>query len=315
MKILVTGGAGFIGSQLCDRLVSEGHTVTAIDDLSTGRIANLAEARSAGQRFGFQNLDIRSEAMGPLFAKFKPEVVYHLAAQPGVTPSLKNPMHDASVNIIGLINILEASANAGARKIVFASSGGTIYGEGRKLPLKETSRSGSRPTSPYGVTKKVAEEYLRFYQKERDLDYTALALANVYGPRQDAHGESGVIAIFTEQLLQGKAPIIFGDGNQTRDFIFVDDVVHAFALASDKGKGSGKLLNIGTGLEVTVNGLLAMISDIAGVEVTPTYKPAREGELTRNALDATAAKDELGWHPWTHLEDGLAETVAYVREG
>ncbi|HEY8202384.1 MAG TPA: NAD-dependent epimerase/dehydratase family protein, partial [Actinomycetota bacterium] len=222
--ILVTGGAGFIGSHLCDRLLAERHRVIAVDDLSTGRIANLTEARGYGKDFTFYNMDIRSEGLRTLFERHRPEVVMHLAAQPNVRVSVEDPALDAQVNILGTLNVLESSSRSGVRKVVVASSGGTIYGEPRRLPVKETAASGSHPVSPYGISKKVAEDYLRFYQRYRGVDFTALALANVYGPRQDPLGEAGVVAIFATKMLAGETPTIFGDGNQTRDFVFVDDV-------------------------------------------------------------------------------------------
>ena len=285
--------------------------MVGIDDLSRGRIANLAEARSYGHEFVFYNLDIRAEGIATVLERHRPEVVWHLAAQSGVRPSLENPRFDADVNIMGTLNLLEAAASAGTRKIVFASSGGTIYGEPRRLPVKETAVGGSHPLSPYGITKKVAEDYLRFYQRYRAMDYTALALANVYGPRQDPVGEAGVVAIFAGRMLQGEAPTIYGDGNQTRDYVFVDDAVHAMALAADRG--SGRLLNIGTGLETSVNHLYRMLAEITGFAGDPRFGPLPQGELRRIALDFSLAEQEIGWRPWTHLEDGLRETVAYLK--
>jgi UDP-glucose 4-epimerase len=309
--ILVTGGAGFIGSHLCDRLLAERHRVIAVDDLSTGRIANLTEARGYGKDFTFYNMDIRSEGLRTLFERHRPEVVMHLAAQPNVRVSVEDPALDAQVNILGTLNVLESSSRSGVRKVVVASSGGTIYGEPRRLPVKETAASGSHPVSPYGISKKVAEDYLRFYQRYRGVDFTALALANVYGPRQDPQGEAGVVAIFATKMLAGETPTIFGDGNQTRDFVFVDDVLHAFALAMERG--SSKLVNVGTGLETSVNGLFRMLAQITAFHGQPLYGPQRPGELRRNSLDIETAMESLGWHPWTHLEDGLKETVAFIR--
>jgi UDP-glucose 4-epimerase len=311
--VLVTGAAGFIGSHLCDRLLAEGRRVVAVDDLSTGRIANLAEARSYGKAFSFENLDARSDVVGALFDRHRPEVVFHLAAQSGVRPSLEDPRHDAEVNIIGTINLLEAAAHHATRKVIFAASGGTIYGEPRRLPARETAAAGSHPLTPYGISKKVVEDYLLFYQRFRGLDFTALALGNVYGPRQDPKGEAGVIAIFASMMLAGETPTVNGDGNQTRDYVFVDDVVHAFALAMEGG--SGRLLNIGTGLETSVNHLYRLLADIVGFGADPAAGPLPEGEPRRMALDCTLAERELGWKPWTHLEDGLRETVAFLREG
>jgi UDP-glucose 4-epimerase len=310
--MFVTGGAGFIGSHLCDRLLAEGHRVIAIDDLSTGRIANLAEARGYGQSFTFFNADVRSDGLLALFERHRPEVVMHLAAQPGVRPSLEDPIRDASVNLMGLLNVLECCGRTGVRKVVFASSGGTIYGEPRKVPVKESAASGSRPTSPHGIAKKASEDYLRFYERYRGVDYTALALGNVYGPRQDPHGEAGVVAIFAAGMLAGEAPTIFGDGNQTRDFVFIDDTVHAFALAAGE-RASGKLLNVGTGLETSVNGLYRMLAEIVGFEGEARSGPLPAGELRRIALDNALAAQALGWKPWTHLEDGLRETIAYLK--
>jgi UDP-glucose 4-epimerase len=307
----VTGVAGFIGSHLCDRLLAEGRRVVGVDDLSTGRIAHLAEARSYGKQFTFYNVDIRAEGLVKIFERHKPDVVMHLAAQAGVRPSIENATLDAQINVMGTLNVVESAVAAGARKLVFASSGGAIYGEPRRLPAREAAIGASHPLSPYGISKKVIEDYLRFYERYRGLDFTALALANVYGPRQDPLGEAGVIAIFAGRMLVGETPTIFGDGNQTRDYVFVDDAVHAFALAADRG--SGRLINIGTGLETSVNGLYRMLGEITGLVGDPEYGPLPAGELRRISLDPSLAEQELGWRPWTHLEDGLRETVAYLK--
>jgi UDP-glucose 4-epimerase len=309
--VLVTGGAGFIGSNLADRLLAEDHRVIAVDDLSTGRIANLGEARGYGKAYTFFNMDVRAEGLLPLFERHRPEVIYHLAAQAGVRPSLEEPTHDASVNIMGTLNVLHCAYAVGARKVVYAASGGTIYGEPRRVPAKESAAQGSFPMSPYGISKKVVLDYLAYYQRYRGLDFTALALGNVYGPRQDPHGEAGVISIFASKMLAGEAPMIFGDGNQTRDYVFIDDVVHAFVQATDRG--SGKLVNIGTGLETSVNGLYKLLADITGFAADPGHGPLPPGELRRIALDISSASSALAWKPWTHLEDGLAETVAYLK--
>jgi UDP-glucose 4-epimerase len=309
--VLVTGGAGFIGSQLADRLLAEGHRVVSVDDLSTGRIANLVDARGYGKEFSFFNMDVRSDGMMALFERHRPEVVFHLAAQSGVRPSLEDPVHDASVNIMGLLNVLEATVHVGGRKVIYAASGGTMYGEPRRLPVKETAAQGSRPLSPYGVSKKVGIDYLGFYQRYRGLDFTGLALGNVYGPRQDPTGEAGVIAIFASKMLSGEAPAIFGDGNQTRDYVFIDDTVHAFVQAMDRG--SGKIVNIGTGLETSVNHLYKLVAEITGFTGEPDHGALPSGELRRIALDISSAPSAIAWKPWTHLEDGLKETVAYLR--
>ena len=309
--VLVTGGAGFIGSHLADRLLAEGHRVISVDDLTTGRIANLVDARGYGKEFTFFNMDVRAEGLMPLFERHRPEAVFHLAAQSGVRPSLENPVLDASINLMGTLNVLECAARVEARKVIYAASGGTVYGEPRRLPAKETSAQGSHPLSPYGISKKVVLDYLSFYQRYRGLEYTALALGNVYGPRQDPHGEAGVIAIFASMMLAGEPVTIFGDGNQTRDYVFVDDVVHAFVQAIDRG--SGKLVNVGTGLETSVNHLYRMLAEIAGYEAEPSFGSLPSGELRRIALDIGSASHAIAWKPWTHLEDGLAETVAYLK--
>ena len=308
---LVTGGAGFVGSHLCDRLLAEGHRVVGVDDLSSGRIANLSEARTYGNEFTFFNMDVRADGLLSLFERHRPEVVMHLGAQAAVATSMEDPMLDASINVMGTLNVLECARRTGVRKVVYAASGGTLYGEPRRLPVKETAFSGARPVSPYGVSKKVVIDYLNFYELHHGIGWTALALANVYGPRQDPHGEAGVIAIFSASMLAGETPTIFGDGNQTRDYVFVDDVVHAFALAAERG--DGRLLNIGTSVETSVNGLYKMLAAITGLAGEPRYGQIRRGDLRRSALDVALAADALGWRPWTHLEDGLRETVAFIR--
>lgn len=237
----------------------------------------------------------------------------HLAAQASVSRSVKSPAEDASVNVMGLLNVLEAACATGTRKVVFAASGGTLYGEPRQVPVKESARRSTRPLSPYGISKAIALEYLRFYRDLRSLDYTALAVANVYGPRQDPTGEAGVVAIFGSQMLAGEAPTIFGDGNQTRDYLYVDDAVHAFSLSAERG--SGVLYNVGTGLETSVNRVYQLIAEVTGFRRDPRFGPPREGDLRRNALNSELAGRELGWRPWTPLEQGLAATVASLRQG
>ncbi len=308
---LVTGGAGFIGSHLCDRLLAEGHRVIAVDDLTTGRIANLGEARGYGKQFTFFNMDVRAEGLLQLFERHRPEVVMHLAAQAGVRPSITDPMLDASINIMGLLNVLECCEKTGARKVVYAASGGTLYGEPKKVPVKESAAGQLHPLSPYGISKKVALDYLAFYERYRGLGSAALALANVYGPRQDPFGEAGVVTIFAAKMLAGEAPTIFGDGHQTRDYVFVDDVVHAFALAAEGG--NGRLLNVGTSIETSVNALFQSLAAITGFTGQPSSGPLPPGEIRRIALDNSLASDSLGWRPWTHLEDGLRETVAFLK--
>ncbi|HZT65593.1 MAG TPA: NAD-dependent epimerase/dehydratase family protein [Acidimicrobiales bacterium] len=310
MHTLVTGGAGFIGSTLVDRLLAEGHTVDVVDDLSTGSLANLADARSSGAKaMSFHQLDVRSTGLVELMGRRQPDVVFHLAAQADVRVSVADPVRDAEVNVIGSINVLEGARRAGSSKVVFASSGGTIYGDPdpADLPVKETHPR--RPLSPYGVAKNAVGDYLYAYRELHDLEFTALALANVYGPRQDPHGEAGVVAIFAGLLLAGKECTVYGDGNQTRDFVFVDDVVDAFARAAERG--GGLLLNVGTGQETSVNRLYAVMAAAAGVDRPPNHAPARPGELQRSALDPSRAAIHLGWRPWTSLEEGTAAVLEH----
>ncbi|HXF57719.1 MAG TPA: NAD-dependent epimerase/dehydratase family protein [Actinomycetota bacterium] len=309
--VLVTGAAGFIGSHLCDRLLAEGKRVVGVDDLSTGRIANLSEARTY-ERFTFHTMDVRAEQLRTVVERHRPEVVMHLAAQPSVAVSMRDPVLDASVNVLGLLNVLEAAVAAGSRKVVFAASGGTLYGEARRFPVPETARRGARPVSPYGISKALALDYLRLYRARHGLDFTALALANVYGPRQDPHGEAGVVAIFTSRMLAGESPTIFGDGTQTRDYVYVDDTVHAFALAAGD-RASGLVVNVGTGLETSVNRLYQLLAEVTGFRGEPRFGPPREGDLPRSALDLSLASRALGWTPWTTLEEGLRATVEWFR--
>lgn len=308
MRALVTGGAGFIGSTLVDRLLAEGHHVDIVDDLSTGSLANLAEARATpGYELTFHRLDIREPTVVELLAHRRPEVVFHLAAQADVRISVERPAFDAEVNIIGTLNVLEGARAAGSRKVVFAASGGTLYGEPQKLPVPESHPQ--RPQSPYGVSKKAACDYLAAYRELHGIEFTALALANVYGPRQDPYGEAGVVAIFAGRLLAGEPCTIFGDGNQTRDFVYVDDVVDAFARAAQKG--SGLLMNIGTGVETSVNQLYLTMAAAAGTDAPAAYAPARPGELARSSLDPSRAAIHLGWNPWTTMEAGAAEVLRW----
>lgn len=312
MRALVTGGAGFIGSTLVDRLLAEGHAVDVVDDLSTGSLANLAEARgSRDHELKLHQVDIRDAAVTELIARRKPEVVFHLAAQADVRVSVARPAYDAQVNVLGSLNVLEGAREAGTRKVVFASSGGTIYGEPSPdaLPVKESHPQ--QPGSPYGVAKKVVTDYLQVYRELFDLEFTSLAMANIYGPRQDPHGEAGVVAIFAGLLLEGAACTIFGDGEQTRDFVYVDDAVDAFVRAADRG--SGLLCNIGTGVETSVNDLHRAMSDAAGSTVPAVHAPARAGELQRSSLDPGRAALHLGWEPWTDLRSGVAEVIDWFR--
>lgn len=310
LKTLVTGGAGFIGSTLVDRLLAEGHSVDVVDDLSTGSLANLAGARTVPERrFSFHRLDVANTAVTELIERRTPDVVFHLAAQADVRVSVARPAFDASVNILGSLHVLEGCLAAGVRKVLFASSGGTLYGTPQELPVKEGHPE--RPESPYGVAKKAVGDYLHYYREVRGLEYTALALANVYGPRQDPHGEAGVVAIFAGKLLERERATIYGDGGQTRDFVYVDDVVDAFVRGIDRG--DGLLLNIGTASETSVQELYDTMARLAGVREPARHAPARLGELRRSALDPSRAGIHLGWKPWTTLEDGLARTLEHFR--
>lgn len=311
MRVLVTGGAGFIGSNLADRLLAEGHEVDVVDDLSVGSLSNLADARAQQtRRFSFHRMDIRSPAISELIAHRKPEVVFHLAAQADVRVSVARPALDAEVNIIGSLNVFQGALAAGTRKVVFASSGGTIYGIPEDLPVREGHPQ--RPLSPYGVAKKAVGDYLHYYRELHGLEYTALAFSNVYGPRQDPHGEAGVVSIFVGKLLERERPTIFGDGEQTRDFVYVDDVVDALVRSIDKG--GGLVINIGTGAETSVQQLFDTIARAFGFKEPARYAPARIGELARSALDPGRAAIHLGWTPYTSLADGIDRTIEYFEE-
>jgi UDP-glucose 4-epimerase len=310
VRALVTGGAGFIGSTLVDRLLAEDWKVDVVDDLSTGSLANLTDARSQpDRRFSFHRLDVSSPAVIDLIAHRRPDVIFHLAAQADVRVSVSRPTFDATVNIIGSLNVLEGAVSAGVAKVVFASSGGTIYGAPEEIPTREGAPM--RPESPYGVAKKAVGDYLHYYREVRGLEYTALALANVYGPRQDPNGEAGVIAIFAGKLLNHERPTIYGDGEQTRDFVYVDDVVDAFVRATEKG--GGLLINVGTGVETSVQQLFDTMARLTGSKGQARYEPPRAGELKRSALDPGRAAIHLGWKAWTTIDEGLARTLEHFK--
>ena len=311
MRVMVTGGAGFIGSTLVDRLLADGHDVDVVDDLSSGALAHLAAARALTRgRFTFHRLDIRSTGLIELIAARRPEMVMHLAAQVDVRTSVSRPVLDAEVNILGSLNVCQGAVAAGTRKVVFAGSGGTLYGESEDLPVREGHPQ--HPRSPYGVAKKAVGDYLHYYREVQGLDSTVLALANVYGPRQNPHGEAGVVAIFAGRMLARERATVFGDGSQTRDFVYVDDAVDAFVKAIDAG--GGLTCNIGTGVETSVQSLHDTMARLAGVSEPPRYAPARPGELARSVLDPGRAATHLGWMPETDLESGLARTLAWFRD-
>ena len=301
MRAIVTGGAGFIGSHAVDALVARGDEVHVLDDLSKGRrerIAPNAELHVA---------DVREP--DAVFDEARPELVLHLAAQADVRVSVDRPSYDADVNVLGTVRILEAARRHGAR-VVFASTGGAIYGECDDGPAAETAER--RPLSPYGTSKLGGEEYLATWNRLYGTQHVALRFGNVYGPRQEPHGEAGVVAIFMGFLHEGGEPTIFGDGGQTRDYVYVGDVVESMLAAS--AFGGGGVFNVGTGTETSVNDLYAAIQRAAGVEREPTYGEARLGELQRSVLDISLAERELGWRPRHSLADGLAETWSWIVE-
>jgi UDP-glucose 4-epimerase len=307
MKALVTGGAGFIGSNLVDALLARGDEVTVVDDLSTGRRENLEGALAAGATLA--GADIRDRtAIESVAVEAKPEVVFHLAAQIDVRKSVADPAFDASINVGGTANVLEAARAAGAGRVVFTSTGGAIYGEGdgQDLPLSEDAPLA--PEAPYGQSKFAAEGYLSLYERLYGLSSVSLRLGNVYGPRQDPLGEAGVIAIFCGRLREGKRPTVFGDGKQTRDYIYVGDVVSA-ALAAAGSEATGPV-NIGTGIETDVLELVRQLGELGGADsFEPELAPARTGEVQRISIDPSHAERDLGWSPQTNLEEGLRITL------
>jgi UDP-glucose 4-epimerase len=310
MRTLVTGGAGFIGSNLVDALLARGDAVTVLDDLSTGRRVNLEGALANGARLA--EVDVRDgAAVGALFADSRPELVFHLAAQIDVRKSVEDPCFDAAINVGGTANVLEGARASGVDRVVFVSTGGALYGEGadKQLPLPESTPIA--PLSGYGQSKYAAEGYLGLFERLHGLSGMSLRLGNVYGPRQDPLGEAGVVAIFCGLLKNGGRPTVYGDGTQTRDYIYVGDVVSA-ALAAGATRLGGAV-NIGTGREASVLDLVDILADLEGREdFTPEFAPPRAGEVQRISLDAGLAERELGWTPETTLEQGLAQTLAAV---
>ncbi len=310
MSSLVTGGAGFIGSNLVDALLARGERVTVVDDLSTGRRENLDAAREAGAEL--VDLDVREAApLASLATELGPETIFHLAAQIDVRKSLADPAFDAAVNVGGTANVLDAARAADCGRVVFVSTGGAIYGEGegKRLPLDESTPVA--PLSAYGQSKFAAEGYLALYERLYGLSSVALRLGNVYGPRQDPLGEAGVIAIFCGLLRSGGRPTVFGDGTQTRDYVYVGDVVEA-ALAAAASEASGAI-NIGTGRETSVLELVEMLTRLGGVDgFEPEFAPPRPGEVQRISVDPARAEAQLGWRPRTELEEGLGQTLEAI---
>jgi UDP-glucose 4-epimerase len=302
-KAIVTGGAGFIGSNLVDALIEKGHRVTIIDDLSTGRKENLnPEAR-------FHQVDIRSAVIDKIFEQEKPDYLFHLAAQMNVRASVEDPKFDADVNIRGGINLLQSANKHDVKKVIFASTGGAIYGEQDSFPADE--EHPARPVSPYGVSKLSFEKYLHYYQVEHGLEYVALRYANVYGPRQSHLGEAGVVAIFYDRLLSGKDAVINGDGKQTRDYVYVGDVIRVNLAAM--GYDRSDLFNIGTGVETDVNEIFQKVRKLSGSNQEEKHGPAKPGEQKRSVITYDKAQKELGWQPEIGLKQGLSLTGEYFK--
>jgi UDP-glucose 4-epimerase len=303
VKILVTGGAGFIGSNLADSFIREGHQVTIVDNLSTGLESNV------NKKAKFFKVDIRSAVMDKIFERTKPDVLCHHAAQIDVRKSTADPIFDAEVNIVGSLNLLNACVKHQVKKVIFASTGGAIYGEQDYFPADENHPAD--PLSPYGVAKLTIEKYLHFYRETYGIDFVSLRYANVYGPRQNPFGEAGVVAIFTERLLANKETIINGDGTQTRDFVFVDDVVESNLLALNYPKSD--IFNIGTGKETDINCIFRLLKKITGSKQKEIHGPAKPGEQQRSVLDFSKAARILKWKPKYTLQEGITKTVEFFQ--
>ncbi len=304
MKILVTGGAGFIGSHIVDALISRGHRVIVVDNLSTGKKDNL------NPKAKFYKVDVRDKKLENVFKKERPDLVCHEAAHIDLRQSVRDPIFDAENNIIGSLNVLQNCVRYKIKKIVFASTGGALYGDAKIIPTPESYPA--MPVSPYGVAKLSVEHYLHYYFKAFGLSYIALRYANVYGPRQDAHGEAGVVAIFTGKMFSGKQPVIFGDGRRTRDYVFVGDIVRANVLAL--GSRRCGFYNVGTGVETNVNQIFRNLVKITGVKIPEVHGPDMPGEQKRSCLDSSKIKRELGWKPSVKFDKGLELTVAWFKK-
>jgi UDP-glucose 4-epimerase len=303
VRALVTGGAGFIGSALTDALVAGGHDVTVVDDLSRGRREQVNSAARLVQ------LDVAAPELERIFTELAPEVVFHHAAQIDVRQSVRDPLLDARSNVLGTINVLRSAVICGSRRVVFAGSGGAMYGDSDVVPTPEDH--AAEPESPYGAAKVAGEVYGRMFSRMHGIDFVALRYANVYGPRQDPHGEAGVVAIFTQRLLNGEVAVINGDGRQTRDYVYVDDVVTANLRAAEHEGSSA--FNIGTAQETDVNRLYRLLSEVTGVDAPARHGDAKTGEQRRSCLAIERAERSLGWRPSVSLDEGLRRTVAYFR--
>ncbi len=303
-RILVTGGAGFIASHVAEHLVATGHDVVVVDNLSLGKREYVPAAAQ------FYPFDIKSRETAELIRRWRPQVIVHHAAQMSVQVSVQDPIFDAQENILGSLNLFQAATQAGVEKIIFASTGGAIYGDDAPLPAREEDRP--RPEAPYGIAKLAVEHYLHFYQREHGIIPIALRYANVYGPRQNGLGEAGVVAIFIDKFLAGEQPRINGDGLQTRDFVFVGDIVAANLLALTYPKAGA--FNIGTGQETDILTIYLKLQELLGSPLGPVHGPAKPGEQRRSVLDSSRAQTELGWQPRISLSEGLAQTVAAFRK-
>lgn len=303
---LVTGAAGFIGSHLVDRLIADGHSVTGIDDLSSGKMTNLPDG------FDLRQMDIRSPEVRYVVAEIRPDIVFHLAAQISVSISAREPQLDADVNVGGTLNLLEGirALEDETIKLVYITSGGTAYGDPEVVPADESTLI--RPLSPYGVSKFAVELYLPVYEQLCGLEYSIIRLANIYGPRQDPHGEAGVVAIFAKAMLGGKAVTVFGDGNDERDYVFVSDVIDAIALAGNKSLQGP--FNIGTGVGTSTNRIFELVAQYCGHDEPAEHGPARPGDINRISLDSSKAERELGWTAQMGIEDGFKTTVEWFKQ-
>lgn len=302
MRVLLSGGAGFIGSHVAESLLTLGHEVAIVDDLSSGKRENVPEGA------GFYERDIRS-GCDDLFEEFKPDALCHQAAQMDVRRSVREPDFDADVNVLGTLRLLENCVKHDVKRVVFASTGGAIYGEQSVFPAPE--EHPHYPISPYGVSKLAGERYLHYYHVQYGLPYLALRYANVYGPRQDPHGEAGVVAIFCGNLASARASTINGTGEQTRDYVYVKDVAAANVLALEGEAPSSGAYNIGTGIETSVNELYEILRGLSGRDLPPVHGPAKPGEQLRSSVDPSAAGRALGWYPQTDLAAGLKETLRF----
>ncbi|MBP9211994.1 MAG: GDP-mannose 4,6-dehydratase [Bacteroidetes bacterium] len=303
MNIMVTGGAGFIGSHVADAYIAAGHSVVIVDDFSSGKPQNV------NPKAKVYRMDIQDPAIENVFRDEKIEVMTHLAAQMDVRRSVADPKFDASVNVLGFLNLMEAGRKHGLKKVIFSSTGGAIYGEQDYFPADE--EHPNRPLSPYGITKLVTEKYLFFYKEIYGIEHVILRYANIYGPRQNPHGEAGVVAIFTQRMLKGEQPVINGDGKQTRDYVYVGDVVQGNLLAL--GYSGSNIFNIGTGIETDVNQLFRHLRTLTGSSCEEQHIPAKAGEQMRSVITAKKISDQLGWKQTVTLEEGLKRTVEFFK--